>query len=499
MDKDLEKFFRQAQDVRLHAAEKEALRPHPEMSVVGDSVRGPTSECQNGHMTWSFDRFLTASQTLRLTERERSESFERVLAFMQEHPIAVQWIEDQTASSRGIFSHGTWASLFSSLRLMPALALAFLLLIGSGITSVAAEGALPGDTLYPVKIHVNENVRKAFAGSAEAEARMESELVTRRLQEARELTARGDMSAEVQQTIATAIARQVSAAREKVATLTLADELDTAADVSAELEAAVKAHHNVFARLAQNNDTSVDVILSALVNADTASAQTQADFQAKVSAVSSGALQAIAERGIAAAQRQTESVRQMLEKQKSELSVHARGEMEARLKVAQDAIAHAQARLQAGATAQALNSAAEANTAAHESRALGTVQKLLVEVKATGGETVVEIKTDNANQPKVDVRGGGAARVRINGKEVTTSAGMAASSASSLASASSQPTKAETSIKINQQTTSEGTTTTTESHTNVNTSTNVQVQGGTSVQIHQSAGVNVNNSVKIGQ
>lgn len=506
MDKDLATFFRQAKEVRLHGSEKEAMRPHP----AGDSVRDGAAECQNEHMTWSFDRFLTASQTLRLTDRERSESFARIAAFMEEHPV-VPMAEGRSLGAPGIFSREAWASLFSSLRLMPALALALLLLIGSGAATVAAESALPGDALYAVKINVNEAFRKAVAVSPEAEARVEANLAERRLVEARELAAKGAISAEVQQDVAAAIERQVSVAREKIVVLAGADaELGAAADVSTELDAAVRAHRKVFTRLSESDGPSVTVILSALAQADDASLQAQTDLQTKLSAASSDAFKAVAEQGIAAAQRQTDSVRDMLERQKEGLTAQARGEMEARLKSAQDAIAQARARFEAGDNGQAMSIAAEANAAAHEGRALSTVQKLLVEVKANGGNANVEITTDGTDLPVVNVQGGNTARVRINGKDVTSSAAAGVSSASSLGSSRSSSSRADTqtnttntSVTVNQQTTSNGTTTTnTETNvdttTNVNTSTNVNIQGGGSVQIHQSAGVKVNNTVNIG-
>lgn len=60
-------------------------------------------------------------------------------------------------------------------------------LLMSGSVSYAAEGTAPGDTLYPVKIHVNENVRGALALSDTAKAKLEVELADRRLSEAEQL------------------------------------------------------------------------------------------------------------------------------------------------------------------------------------------------------------------------------------------------------------------------------------------------------------------------
>jgi hypothetical protein len=508
MDKDLGDFFRKAKEVRLQAAEKEALRPLMNTSVDHDSVRGEADTCQNSHMTWSFDRFIAASQTLRLTDRERTQSFERVLVFMEAHPVMPA--SEPQGSSNPL---ALLAALFSSLRLMPALAFALLLLIGAGTTSVAAESALPGSPLYPVKIHVNEAVRVALAASPEAQARMQTQLVERRLAEARELTTENilDRDAEIEQMVGASIARQVSAARAKITALAEENNLDAAADVNTELEAAVKAHRKVFARLGKATPSSLQqIVLSALTDADDMSVRAQANLQTKISNASAGAVQAIANRGIEAAQRRTDAMKAFLETKGSEIGVQARGEMEARLKSAQDALAQARARLQEGSAGAAMSIAAQANADAQEGQALGSVQQLInVEVNTTGGDadTKMEVNATGDALPQVKIGGNGKATVKINGKQITTPLSGAASSVSLSSGAQSSRTSSvrpatqqqmSVSVQVNQQTSAGSANTTVNSNTNVNTSTNVNVQGGGSVQIHQSAGVSVNSNVQIG-
>ena len=58
----------------------------------------------------------------------------------------------------------TLLTLFNlSKKPMTALLIAVLVVIGGG-TSYAAQTAVPGDFLYPVKTEVNENIESAFAG-----------------------------------------------------------------------------------------------------------------------------------------------------------------------------------------------------------------------------------------------------------------------------------------------------------------------------------------------
>lgn len=74
-------------------------------------------------------------------------------------------------------------------------ALALLLLVGVS-TASAAQGSLPGDILYPVKISINEQVESAFAVGTEAKAQLHAELANRRLEEAQALAVAGKLHSE---------------------------------------------------------------------------------------------------------------------------------------------------------------------------------------------------------------------------------------------------------------------------------------------------------------
>lgn len=67
------------------------------------------------------------------------------------------------------------------------------LLVG-GTVSFAAEGTVPGDVLFPVKIHVNENVRGVVAITQKAKAEWKIDLVERRLKEVEALVVIPDAS-----------------------------------------------------------------------------------------------------------------------------------------------------------------------------------------------------------------------------------------------------------------------------------------------------------------
>src|SRR3989344_2979449 len=85
-----------------------------------------------------------------------------------------------------------WRLLFKPLTLVAVV----VLLLGGG-ASLAAEKALPGEFLYPIKVNFNEEMRALWAISATAKANLDTELATRRLEEAEKLSAQAKLSPHV--------------------------------------------------------------------------------------------------------------------------------------------------------------------------------------------------------------------------------------------------------------------------------------------------------------
>lgn len=92
----------------------------------------------------------------------------------------------------------SWAFL----RITPAfrfsmVALSLIIVVGAGGgTALAAESALPGDILYPVKINLNEKIRASLAIDVESKAKLEERLAERRLDELEKLVEQGRLTAE---------------------------------------------------------------------------------------------------------------------------------------------------------------------------------------------------------------------------------------------------------------------------------------------------------------
>lgn len=88
----------------------------------------------------------------------------------------------------------TVSALLSRTRRFYAGALAALLLVLGGTqASLAAEGALPGDILYPIKVAVNEPLALTLSFASERKAELAAEFAARRLDEAARLSATGEL------------------------------------------------------------------------------------------------------------------------------------------------------------------------------------------------------------------------------------------------------------------------------------------------------------------
>ncbi len=131
------------------------------------------------------DIFNTISRVV-MTEEEKARMKGALSAFMSSHPqppIGILSPYGKHISSRFVPRH-----VFQGLTMI--------LLIVCGGVSVIAQRALPGDSLYSVKVNVNEPVKGALAFSSQAKAEHESELAKTRLQEAADLSAAGKLTPE---------------------------------------------------------------------------------------------------------------------------------------------------------------------------------------------------------------------------------------------------------------------------------------------------------------
>ena len=204
---------------------------------------------------------LSSAKTIGLKEHEHASGRALLADHMHDHPAMAPWyVRILDVSSVGLF-----AARMSSFRTV-ATALVLVLMLGSG-TSYAAEGALPGDILYPVKKVVNEGVRGALAVSPQAQVAWQTERASRRLAEAETLVQNNNLTqdkiAVIEQDLSDAAEHISSAhgdmatafnAKARVATIAAPHGVDDAA-----LTVATSAAHNSASSVDRHDSQDTDL------------------------------------------------------------------------------------------------------------------------------------------------------------------------------------------------------------------------------------------------
>lgn len=174
----------------------------------------------------SFDTdILKYTHKTRLKASEREALRARILAYMEYHPRKEGSVKLEETHTRGI--------LFAPKQLFArALALNTLYTrIGAGVFAVlliavvpfAAENAAPGDVLYPFKTQINETVLAQFNNSPYQKVAFETELMERRIAEARLLAKEGKLSEETEAALALSVQNHANAVQEGIDTLKESD------------------------------------------------------------------------------------------------------------------------------------------------------------------------------------------------------------------------------------------------------------------------------------
>jgi len=195
-----------------------------------------------------FEQLKKETQHIRLSMRER----EGIRCALEEamHRPAQAGAHPLTRSPIRIIPS---PFLFIAPRLMSSLAFVLILAVAGSGTAYAAEAAVPGDVLYPVKVRVNEPLRAALALSSEAKATWHAEAAERRMKEAEVLAARGTLTTDVKveleenfDTHATEVEAIVEAFGD--------EDPVVAADISTRLGSSIAAHSAVIARLGERGE-----------------------------------------------------------------------------------------------------------------------------------------------------------------------------------------------------------------------------------------------------
>lgn len=159
---------------------------------------------------------------IRLKVAEKRELRERVVSYMEYHPMSAK-AQVTTKSNKNlnndfgavtILKINWWRAFQATGAILGALVLSI---------SYFAEQAVPGDSLYAVKVKVNEELRSTLALSPYEKVVWETERLNRRIAEARLLASEGRLTEAVEVEVANAVREHSENARREIEVLKQTD------------------------------------------------------------------------------------------------------------------------------------------------------------------------------------------------------------------------------------------------------------------------------------
>ena len=192
-------------------------------------------------------------------------------------------------------------------KFVPSLVVVLLLCV-TGAFSAGAEQALPGDSLYSLKVNVNEQVKGFVAVTPEAKARLAVETTERRLQEAVILSSQGKLTDARNQIIQTQLSKNATDVKNSVATLVATDNIAVAQEVSTNFEASLKTHELILETLAKNSDSSDASNLNTVASTSTATSSDTLSATTTIDSTTSGTSSEIVAGGVTKATTSSETI-----------------------------------------------------------------------------------------------------------------------------------------------------------------------------------------------
>ena len=350
--------------------------------------------------------YIEKLQSLKLSETSRVRMQDELQEYAHFHrviePVRVM-AENRSMEQVSSLYRGR-TSLFSIFnrpkKPMTAIMIALVLMVGGG-TSFAAEGAVPGDVLYPIKTEVNETIKSAFALSSEAEANLQARLTKERLEEAETLAARGELTAYIAADLSTRVSEHYERAETQTAAAEANGNYDVSARVRADLEGGLRAYAATIAELngtVAGNDAAILVTTIQNLAVTTATSQQRATTTIEMSADAS----VTAATTVREADQLVDQVIAALARTESELSAEGYARVKATVEQAVAAQAEAGASLDADAYAEAYTAAQTALRFASEAKTnLDSLLRLQIDFttgRDTNGVLDLQLESDSSTE-----------------------------------------------------------------------------------------------------
>ena len=160
------------------------------------------------------------AMTVKLRVAERKELRERVVSYMEYHPLPAEMKQTRVIKEPKLLTE-EYRSVVISFKMLSrwAVGVAALMIV---VVPLMAERSVPGDGLYAVK-RFNEDVRSTLSFNTIQKVEWETELLNRRIAEARLLKSEGRLTDEVEAEVANAVRTHSDNAQKNIEVLRTED------------------------------------------------------------------------------------------------------------------------------------------------------------------------------------------------------------------------------------------------------------------------------------
>lgn len=213
---------------------------------------------------FSQQLYKKAESTVKLQAAEKRELRERLVAYMEYHPLPAEMKLKQTQRGTLPVTNDAFTVVkvpFHALFKYATAVAVFVL----AIVPFLAEKAIPGDTLYAIKVQFNEELRSSLTFGSFEKVEWETERLNRRIAEARLLADEGRLTEEVEAEVAAAVREHTENAKREIEVLRVED-ADEAAIASIALDTTLEVQATALKGKGEVFTEGVEIALSLQTN-----------------------------------------------------------------------------------------------------------------------------------------------------------------------------------------------------------------------------------------
>lgn len=179
-----------------------------------------------------LQQFMREQSVESLTAKDHKEVRQNLVDFMRGEVVEPKDVEAEHTS---VIAH-LWTILSRTM-----IAACAFVLVGAG-ASYAAEGSVPGDALYPLKVKIFEPIQSSLSFSDESRAKWETTRAQRRIKEAEALAAKNSLTEEAWHELNTDFFLHVIEAEKRIETISKQGQTNAASSLSADIDTYIESN-----------------------------------------------------------------------------------------------------------------------------------------------------------------------------------------------------------------------------------------------------------------